>query len=582
LALPDGCDFGIVPNPCQAQDSRRALDRNTDAIIRALKNLCNVINPDDPTDSIFNLLLSRFRLTAALTQGGNATAVRIDWNGSAWTDGDAITVYDDQTGGEWQGAIGYEGWARQVEDESTRHSIVWMQRIAYMVRGTIGGSLSGGSATLTVASYSDGVNPGATVTVHDPNGRWPLSVSGGLAQALYNFEADRYEVVQCEQSEWIAEALATQNYGPTTSTVTISSVTFKTQQEYMPDPTTPTTARNRYGLTGSSGDIILIHRSKATGEWEIVTGGSGGGTSSSSSQVHRFRLTANLQIGSSATAKRLTFNGAAYVETENIVILDRPYPVTAGTPGTTRGMWSGIASMEGFARKREVNEFGGNDEYEIIWMEAFGRFIHGTLTENMGATTAQQATATIDYLWGQGDAVTTATIQVHDDDDRWHFALAGAKFTAIRNEYLDTGNPQTPYYTLVCCQQNVLYGKAQLVDAAMCPADTQVEITQFKGWTPSLFNQQLPEGQPLTANNPYGCAAQNGDALYIVGDFSDPNAVVWNIIQAQHYNLLMVTQIRRNDTTRCIEYKDASVAVMLCEPESDWKTLICGRVCQNA
>ena len=581
----DNCDFGLIQNPCEkTTEAGRAQNRNWAATIRALNNICQTItgDPDDPTNHIFNNLLVRFRLTSALTQGGNATAVKIVWDSvtSAWIDGTTITVYDDQNGGEWQGAIGYEGWARAVEDGATRHSIVWMQRIAYHIWGTLtGGPVTPSGVAGSVSAYSDGVNPGSSITVYDRHGRFPDSAAGSEYQALYDFEASRYEVVVCQQTEWVATATATEDYWPAKATVGITSVLFKTPEEYTVNPATPTVAYNTFGLSGLAGDLLHLQRSQESGNWEIITGTSVG--LATASQLHRIRLTANLQIGANALGRRLTFDGAAYNEAEIIRIFDEPYHTTPATPGQQRGMWSGIASMEGFARKREVPmDSGGPPEYEIVWMEQYARFIHFTLTEDMGATTAQEATASVDYAWGQGDSP-GATLIVHDDQDMWPWALSGAKGTAIRNEYLDTETPGTPYYSIVSIQQQMLYGEA-ILQETMCPDDDPTEtynVTEVKVWSPTIFNQA-----PVitTVKNPLRRAAKNGEKVFIVGQYEDTD-ITWNVVAVRAQYGTLITDLRRNDEKKCIEYKyRTKCAIESCTDESEWTELICGEVCRNS
>lgn len=579
--MPDlnNCDFGLIQNPCEyTTEAGRAQNRNWAATIRALKNICQTLTGDDGGDGIA-IHLVRFRLTAALIQGGNAMAIKIAWNGAAWVDGDAITVYDDQLGGEWQGEIGYEGWARQVEDGSVRHSIVWMQRIAYHIWGTLAGTITPGGVGGTVAFYSDGVDPGSPVTVYDRNERFPYSSSGCQYQAVYDYEAGRYEVIVCQQNEWIATATATQDFWPDTATVGISTVTFKTHEEYTVNPATPTVAYNTFGLSGLAGDLLHIQRSNASGNWEIITGDSVG--EASAIVLHRFRLTANLQMGSNAPAQRLAFNGIAYTAIQTIRLFDAPYPITPDAPGTTRGMWSGIASMEGWARKREVQmDVGGPPEYEIVWMEQYARFIHFTLTENMGATTAQEAAANVDYAWGQGDTP-GATLIVHDDQDMWRWALTNAKGTAIRNEYLATNTPQTPYYSIVAIQQQMLYGEA-ILQETMCPGDDPAEtynVDEVKVWSPSIFNQ-VPV--ITTVKNPLRRAAKNGEKVFIVGQY-EGTMVTWNVVAVRAQWGRLITKLRRNDERRCIEYKyREDCAIESCKDESDWTELICGEVCRTS
>lgn len=574
---------GIVPNPCTVPETNRNWDN--------LRRLLNEIGTDITNNNTLTSGLQLFALTAQLVPGGQAAARLLNYVGGVLTTGAAITVQDDTTSDPWRGEVGYRGFAKLTETDSGLYSIVWMERSAADVWGMLQGPFTGGVAKGTVSHYADGVEPAeAPLSIYDRLARFPEAQAGSKFRASYDFRAGRYELVECQQSRWIATATAVNAYDALTSSVSISNVIFKSWAEYDIDPPTkPATATNTFGLSGSAGDLIHIQKEEDGSLWEIITGTGGGG--GAASQLHRFRLYGSMRTGGNALAKRLILNQAAngYAEAENIRVFDGPYPLTQAAPGLNRGMWGpGIPSMEGWARKREGKAFpGGPDEYEIVWMEQYGRFVHFELLENMGQTFPRQAKARVIRTFGQGTHFTNPDnpadfFFVHDDEDHWHFALEGAQGTAIRNEYLIDAifGPFFPYYQICVCQQHVLYGKAQLQADAMCPDDEEATITQFRGWTPSIFNQQLAV-QPDRARNPFGCAAEQGDALYIVGDFSDPAAgVVWNIVQAEHKQFSVITQIRRNDTTRCIEYKKIEkAALMACEPESDWTRLICGEVC---
>ena len=592
--IPDGCDFGLIQNPCEyTTEAGRAQNRNWAATIRALKNLCQTLtgDPDDPTNHIFNNLLTRFRLTAALTQGGNATAVKIVWNGSAWVDGTAITVYDDQNGGEWQGEIGYEGWARQFEDGNTRHSVVWMQRIAYHIWGLLtGGPVTAAGVAASVTAYSDGVNPGSPVTVFDRHGRFPDSAVGCEYQALYDFEASRYEVVVCQQTEWIATATATEDYWPEKATVGITSVLFKTHEEYTVDPTAPDTAYNTFGLSGLSGDLLHLQRSKASGNWEIITSTSVG--LATASQLHRFRLTANLQIGANALAQRLSFNGAAYTEIGEIRVFDwwglTPFGAGGRVGLLVHGHWAGIVGMEGWARKREVPmDAGGPPEYEIVWMEQHARFIRVTLLENMGQTFPRQAAATVEDAWGQG-CFPSAGVNVHDDATAFPLARTGAKGYAIRNEYEDILNPQIPYYTLVVCQQQAIYADATL-NATLCPDDEGAVIGSAAARSPSIFNQ-APDPGITTARNTYGHAGRNGNKVLLLwfqrqgeeilaGETADG---YWVVIDSKKSKADIVTNVTYDLSRHCI-VKDVlpDCAIESCGSDIQRDDVLCFFECEE-
>lgn len=224
--------------------------------------------------------------------------------------------------------------------------------------------------------------------------------------------------------------------------------------------------------------------------------------------VIRFKLTASLSTGGSAAAVIRTFDGTTYNDGSAIVVFDW-YSLTTQVPGSARGMWQGVSGMEGFALKRETPSVAGQEQYDIIWMEQYARYVQFTLLEDLGKTTAGQAQASRNFAFGQGDDITTIT--VHDDQGMFPHALEEAKGVAIRNEY--QGSATTPWYTIVNCQQMVIYGTAKLA-MAMCDYG-EVAIYDFVGRSFSVFNQN-PDPLPIVAQNEFGHKGMPGYKLWLM------------------------------------------------------------------
>ena len=98
-------------------------------------------------------------------------------------------------------------------------------------------------------------------------------------------------------------------------------------------------------------------------------------------EIYRFRLTANLNLAGTATAKILEWNGAAYVLGADIEVID-PFPA---------GRWSAKTAAEGICAK-----IPDDAKYNILWVEHQPIFAHFTLTGNM---TGGSATATASDYW---------------------------------------------------------------------------------------------------------------------------------------------------------------------------------------
>lgn len=187
---------------------------------------------------------------------------------------------------------------------------------------------------------------------------------------------------------------------------------------------------NRF--TGTNGDRFWVTQPTDSNFWEIVSPSTG----SDVTEPVRFELTATLSLGGSAAAKIVTWDGAAYVAGDVITVRD-----FTASPGT----WRGKSGYRGWAQLK--NDRG---DYEIIWMERLARYIEFALTENMGATTAHAANASItgsdgDYWDGKNPDAGTPDVVVYDDRHLFDRALNGAKGLAVWDEIED-------HYQIVECE----------------------------------------------------------------------------------------------------------------------------------
>jgi hypothetical protein len=253
-------------------------------------------------------------------------------------------------------------------------------------------------------------------------------------------------------------------------------------------------------------------------------------------------------------------------------------------------MWTGIIGMEGLARRRDVSSDQSEppeDQYEVIWMEQFARFCQVTLTSGFDSNLS--ATSTTDFTFGQGDPPTldgNGELTVYDDQGMFPRAATGAKACVVRNEYLHQDEPEDPWYTVFNCQQEAIYGEATL-QSTLCPDSSSGSISGFVPRSPSLFNLE-PDPLPDTARNPYHLAGQSGAKVFVVYFNASPEELDqdpgtkgwWVIVQVEHMEYQVVTQIRWNEEDKCIEYKFLEkVALMTCSQESEWIEVICYAAC---
>lgn len=333
------------------------------------------------------------------------------------------------------------------------------------------------------------------------------------------------------------------------------------------------------GLTVAEGERVFAIFHQQTERWLVWRSGA--------TQVVRFRLTEPLKIGEDAEAVIRTLDGTGYINGSAIRVFDW-WGISQGN----RGMWSGDTDMEGWAVIREdqsrVTEDEPEPQYDIVWMEQFGRFSQVTLTTRFAGDDAT-AGSQPDYTFGQGLAPpsdSNGELPVHDDQRMFPRAKADAKACVVRNEYLDTDHPDSPWYTVFNCQQEAIYGEATLA-GPMCPDASSGALQDFIPRSPSLYNL-MPDPEPTIARNIWHLAGRSGDKVLVFWfdatqeeKDQDPNTPGWWVIaQVTHHEYKHYTDWQWNDVDKCIQYKFLQrTAIMTCSEESDWTDLLCFEEC---
>jgi hypothetical protein len=205
----------------------------------------------------------RFKLTAGLTLGGSAAGVLQEWSSGAWIDdGDPIVVKDvNQAPGFWQGAIGYGGWCVAEPGSTTNWHIVWMEHKAKWIRYTLTEALISTDADCTVNDYMDGIDPGPTATVFDPQQLYQFwHQIGCKGWARWNPENARYEIVSPQLvAKFIHAALDEDVCDGDNDDVAITYSSSLNQgfHQNAPEPL-PTTALNPRKHVGVDGKNVLL------------------------------------------------------------------------------------------------------------------------------------------------------------------------------------------------------------------------------------------------------------------------------------------------------------------------------------
>lgn len=234
--------------------------------------------------------LIRFELTGAIALGANAPAKLMQPSAIGTGIWEAVTpqvdirVYDSyDPDGMWAAPSGSWGWAFPREQEYSTdvaaYDIVWMERAAQLIRFTATQYMGQGTDWQLQSTSVDwydwqGIDPGSTITIHDPNHSWQDVPTGAQGVAYYNNKDSRYEVLHADRV--VQEGRATLNGAlcAETSMVAITWVEGIVNGEFQIEPDTlPTTAINPRKHAGLSGDTVTLRRinnNMPNPDWEIV------------------------------------------------------------------------------------------------------------------------------------------------------------------------------------------------------------------------------------------------------------------------------------------------------------------------
>lgn len=246
-------------------------------------------------------------------------------------------------------------------------------------------------------------------------------------------------------------------------------------------------------------------------------------------ELVRFRLTAILCPDGSAAAVILDKTLTPKAGADPIVVFD------------TVGQWRGDIDFDGWAVKMR-----DSDQYEILFLEFYARFIQVTLNEDMAADGCAgghgetAVSATLDNYWGaapnhRDPSDDDGNVNVYDRAELYPLALAGAKAFCVLDEQDGIGAACFGRYVVWISDQQTLWGTAEL-QADMCP-DADADIGDSLDEATGPIYGQRPEGV-TAALNLYKLAGQAGDQVAVAYSrtFCD-----WIVLQVQHIEQELIT-----------------------------------------
>jgi hypothetical protein len=224
-----------------------------------------------------------FELTGTLALSGDAPAILLSDDGADWSDtATTIQVYDwFASEGMWAGISGYRGYATRREGSHAsgrpKYDVLWMEQIASTIEFTTTeymGQSTAGRLTACSVDYFDhqGKDPGSTVDVRDPQGKFPDVPSGAKGQARYDYHNGYYRITNCQRVALFATAdLTAASCG---SAMSIDGFAIKPTGDYcLAPPTTPTTPNNLHGFAGIDNDSVSLRRVNNTmpnPSWDVI------------------------------------------------------------------------------------------------------------------------------------------------------------------------------------------------------------------------------------------------------------------------------------------------------------------------
>ena len=171
---------------------------------------------------------------------------------------------------------------------------------------------------------------------------------------------------------------------------------------------------DRYTLASRQfGGAEILWKESGTGDkWAVLRLGS-------STLFRRFELKTALAVGGLATAHPLDWSGVADTTVANEFTVYDVFGLHHG--------WARVAGTRNGARGVALFHHD-RESWDIIALQHVADSINFTLSENMGATTTGQASATVDdYYRGTNPASVFSSIKVYDPQNIHAGALSGAK-----------------------------------------------------------------------------------------------------------------------------------------------------------
>jgi hypothetical protein len=232
--------------------------------------------------------LVRFELTSPLALGSNAPAKLLQPSAIGTGIWEAVSpqvnirVYDPyDPDGMWAAPSGSWGLATPREQDYSAgvaaYDIVWMEQNAGAIQFTslqYMGATFANQMNVTVNWYDhQGINPGETIYVRDPQGQFPDVHQGAKGTAIYDYHSGFYRVVSCQRVAKLATITLNAPYLPGEDPTDFTGfAVIPVGNNVGAPPTTPTTVSNprHAGITGNTFVLVRINNTMPNPSWMVI------------------------------------------------------------------------------------------------------------------------------------------------------------------------------------------------------------------------------------------------------------------------------------------------------------------------
>lgn len=285
----------------------------------------------------------------------------------------------------------------------------------------------------------------------------------------------------------------------------------------------------------------------------------------------RFELTEALDLGGSALAVLLEWDGTEWVATENeIKVWDDMFDP---------GMFAGEEGYRGFAISRppveeETEEEEEEEElppdYDIVQMEQIAAWIH---FKSLGAFgyggPATQFDATVIAYDHQGkDPGSTVSVHRKDDDTLQWIDMIGDCYGQAFYDY-----SEKKYY--IASVERLAFRATATLTANMCGSSASITSFTVRKWGQ---HTKAPTTTPTSVSNPWGHVAKSGDQVLL--ERTDTAGSSWEVVNVKKHSIEVQVDTRINAFD--LEKKLKTIVVERCESDvPDWTLVQEGAICEG-